>query len=76
MFQRLSPILAAFRRQNRGNVTVLFGIAVIPIILSVGAAVDYSLANRTKAVLDGIADATSLSAVNQSAGEDAVGGSR
>ena len=67
MVQRLSPILAAFRRQNRGNVAVMFGIAVIPIILSIGAAVDYSLANRTKAVLDGIADATSLSAVNQSA---------
>jgi Flp pilus assembly protein TadG len=59
--------VAAFRRQNRGNVAVMFGIAVIPIILSVGAAVDYSLANRTKAVLDGIADAASLSAVNQSA---------
>lgn len=45
----------------------MFGLIAIPVILAVGAAVDYSFANRTKAVLDGIADATSLSAVGQSA---------
>ena len=44
-----------------------FALAAIPIILSVGAAVDYSFANRTKTVLDSIADAASLSAVSQSA---------
>lgn len=59
--------MAAFHRESRGNVAITFGIAAIPIILSVGAAVDYSLANRTKAVLDQIADAASLSAVSQSA---------
>jgi Flp pilus assembly protein TadG len=67
MFQRLARILAAFHREIRGNVAITFGIAAIPIILAVGAAVDYSLANRTKAVLDQIADAASLSAVSQSA---------
>jgi Flp pilus assembly protein TadG len=59
--------LAAFRRENRGSVTVMFGIAAIPIMLAVGAAVDYRLANRAKAVLDQIADAASLSAVSESA---------
>ena len=67
MFQRLTPILAAFHRASRGNVAVMFGIAAIPIMLAVGAAVDYSFANRTKAVLDQTADAASLSAVSQSA---------
>src|SRR5664279_1678625 len=52
---------------SRGNVAITFGIAAIPIILSVGAAVDYSVANRSKAMLDQIADAASLSAVSQSA---------
>jgi Flp pilus assembly protein TadG len=52
MFQRLARILAAFHREGRGNVAITFGIAAVPIILSVGAAVDYNLANRTKAVLD------------------------
>jgi Flp pilus assembly protein TadG len=64
MFPRLARILAAFHRESRGNVAITFGIAAIPIILSVGAAVDYSLANRTKTVLDHIANAASLSAVS------------
>src|SRR5664280_638784 len=67
MFPRLARILAAFHRESRGNVAITFGIAAIPIILSVGAAVDYSVANRSKAMLDQIADAASLSAVSQSA---------
>jgi Flp pilus assembly protein TadG len=67
MARRLVSSLATFRGQNRGNVALMFGLAAIPVMLSVGAAVDYSFANRTKAVLDGIADATSLSAVDQSA---------
>ena len=67
MVRRLGAIFAAFRRQSGGNVALMFGLAAIPIILAVGAAVDYSFANRTKTVLDGIADATSLSAVGQSA---------
>ena len=67
MFRRLGVVAAAFRRQSRGNVAVTFGLAVISVIMAVGAAVDYSLANRAKAVLDGISDATALSAVGQAA---------
>ena len=67
MIWGLRSTLAAFGRQNRGNVALMFGLAAIPVMLAVGAAVDYSFANCTKAVLDGIADATSLSAVAQSA---------
>ena len=67
MLRQIAGILAAFRQEIRGNVAIAFGILVIPILLSVGAAVDYSLANRTKAVLDAVADAASLSAVSQSA---------
>jgi len=67
MIRQMGSLLAAFRRQSGGNVALMFGLAAIPVILAVGAAVDYSFANRTKTVLDGIADATSLSAVGQSA---------
>jgi Flp pilus assembly protein TadG len=66
MRRRLASIFATFHRQIGGNVAVMFGFAAIPILLSVGAAVDYSAANRSKAELDQIADATSLSAVSQS----------
>ncbi len=67
MFQRLLRTVVAFGRENRGNVALMFGLAAIPIILAVGAAVDYSFANRAKTELDQIADAASLSAVSQSA---------
>ena len=67
MLRRFIYLFAAFRRQSGGNVALMFGMLAIPVIMAVGAAVDYSFANRTKAVLDGIADATSLSAVDQSA---------
>jgi Flp pilus assembly protein TadG len=67
MFRRLAPIIVAYGRENRGNVALMFGLAAIPIILAVGAAVDYSFANRAKTELDQIADAASLSAVSQSA---------
>jgi Flp pilus assembly protein TadG len=60
-------ILSSFRRANGGNVAMTFGFLAIPILLSVGAAVDYSFANRTKAILDSYADAAALSAANQSA---------
>jgi hypothetical protein len=41
-------------------------LALIPITLAVGAAVDYSFANKIKARLDAAADAAALSAVNKS----------
>ncbi len=43
---------------------ITFAILSVPIVVSVGAAVDYSLANRAKAQLDSIADAAALSVVN------------
>jgi Flp pilus assembly protein TadG len=67
MLRIVAHVWAVFRRSSGGNVAITFAIAAIPIILAVGAAVDYSFANRAKAVLDSIADAASLSAVNQSA---------
>lgn len=60
-------ILSGLRRDSYGNVAITFAFASVPIIMAVGAAVDYSLANRTKAVLDSIADAAVLSVTNQAA---------
>ncbi len=67
IFKALKNSGRRFVRNGRGNVALTFALAVTPIILSVGAAVDYSMANRTKAELDAIADAAALLAVNQQA---------
>jgi Flp pilus assembly protein TadG len=56
-----------FLCQTQGSVAILFALAVVPIILSIGAAADYSMASRVKAKLDAAADAAALAAVNKTA---------
>lgn len=53
------------RRDKRGSIAINFTLALIPITLAVGGAVDYSVANRIKAELDAAADAAALSAVSK-----------
>ncbi len=59
--------LRAFAADRRGNLAITFALTSVPVVVSVGAAVDYSLANRTKATLDAYADAAALSVVNTKA---------
>lgn len=59
--------LQCFVGDERGSVAIIFALALIPLTLAVGAAVDYSLAARIKAKLDAAADAAALAAVNKSA---------
>jgi len=66
-FKAFARSVAAFWRESRGNVAIIFGIAAFPVLLMVGAAVDFSLANRSKAVLNSVADAAVLSVTNQAA---------
>jgi Flp pilus assembly protein TadG len=63
----LFRMLSAIRRENLGSVAITFALAAVPIVAATGAAVDYSLATRTKARLDAYADAAALSATNQAA---------
>jgi Flp pilus assembly protein TadG len=61
----LQQCLSRFRRDQRGNVAVIFTIAAIPLISAIGCAVDYSLATRMKAKLQTAADAASIAALSQ-----------
>src|SRR5262245_32529168 len=52
-----------FRRfcaNNRGNIAILFGIAAIPIICFVGAAIDYTRANKARTSMQAALDSTAL----------------
>jgi hypothetical protein len=49
-----------FWSDNKGNVAVLFGIAIVPIIGAIGAAVDYSMASAYRTDLQKALDATAL----------------
>jgi Flp pilus assembly protein TadG len=65
--QKTRDFVAAFCADRRANVAITFCIATIPVLGGVGAAVDYSLANREYVTLNGYADMAALSAVNHAA---------
>ena len=50
----------ALLRDRRANVALTFGIAFIPVVALVGAAVDYSRANSAKVALQAALDSTAL----------------
>jgi len=52
--------LRSFARGTKGNVAILFGLAIIPIILGVGAAVDYGRALIVRQRMVNAADAAAL----------------
>jgi len=56
----LCNALRGFVRGHAGNVAITFGIAAIPIIGAVGAAVDYSHANSVKVAMQAAIDSTVL----------------
>jgi Flp pilus assembly protein TadG len=51
-----------FLRCNAGNTAMMFSLALVPLLLAVGSAVDMVRVNRTQAVLQGAADAAALAA--------------
>ena len=57
---RLQSVLESFGRSDRGNIAVLFAIAVVPVISFVGAAVDYTRANTARTSMQAAMDSTSL----------------
>ena len=52
--------LRRFGSARDGNIAVIFALALVPVIASVGAAVDYSRANSVKADLQAALDSTAL----------------
>jgi Flp pilus assembly protein TadG len=49
-----------FRQDNRGNIAVIFGLSVIPIICFMGAAIDYTRASAARASMQTAMDSTAL----------------
>ena len=50
-------LFSRFGRDSRGNIAVIFTIALLPVLTAVGCASDYALAIRIKAKLQAAADA-------------------
>ena len=60
MLRLLYRRLVAFGRERGGNVAITFALAALPLVGTVGAAVDYTQANRIKTVLQGALDSAAL----------------
>jgi Flp pilus assembly protein TadG len=60
VFRRLRATARRFAGANDGNIAILFGIAVIPIISFVGAAVDYTRAVSARSAMQAALDSTAL----------------
>jgi len=66
------PIQAThrFRKATGANVAITFGILLIPVMLGVGAAIDYSRAGAARAAMQNTADATALMAAKNWSGDN------
>ena len=60
VFRRIRTTVRRFASAKDGNIAILFGIAVIPIITFVGAAVDYTRANSARSSMQAALDSTAL----------------
>lgn len=52
--------VSRFFRANDGNVAIIFGLAIIPLISCVGAAIDFSRANAARAAMQSALDSAAL----------------
>jgi Flp pilus assembly protein TadG len=60
VFGRIRTAARRFAGANEGNIAILFGIAVIPIVSFVGAAVDYTRAVSARSSMQAALDSTAL----------------
>ncbi len=72
--QRLRATLRNFRGESRGNVIITFAICIVPIIGTVGAAVDFSRVSALKAAMQAAVDSTALGMSKLAASTYGTGG--
>ncbi|MFY8039122.1 MAG: pilus assembly protein TadG-related protein [Bosea sp. (in: a-proteobacteria)] len=63
MFSKFRRFSSRFRRDERGAVAVIFGLALLPMMGMTGAAVDYNRASLARTAANSAADAAALSTV-------------
>ena len=68
----LRQVLTRFGQRCDGNVAVIFGIALIPTVGLMGAAIDYTRATNVKAAMQASLDAAVLAGATVTTGRDTV----
>jgi Flp pilus assembly protein TadG len=67
--RRLARAWIRFQRESRGDVAIIFALALIPILAFVGAAIDYSRASHLRADLQTALDSTALMVLKNAASQ-------
>ena len=67
-----SKTLRSFCKDSRGNIAIIFAIAVIPLLAMVGASVDYGYANSKQTRFQAAMDLTALMLAQQAANDTAA----
>jgi Flp pilus assembly protein TadG len=62
----LNELLRRFGKQNQANVAMTFALLLVPIVAAVGAAIDYSVANKARTELQAAADSAAVGSVAKS----------
>ena len=62
---KLFSLIGRFRSDQRGNIAVIFAIALLPILSAIGCAVDYSRATQLRSKLLAAADAASVGSISK-----------
>ena len=70
-FKSLSEKLAAYKRDKRGNVAIIFGLAALPMMLGAGMALDYGRGVTAKNAMQAASDAAALAAAAMKDATDA-----
>src|SRR5271169_6222466 len=63
--RRLLPCFSRFWSDRRGNIAIIFGLAIVPVMGAIGAAVDYSVANASRTAMQAALDNTALALSKQ-----------
>jgi Flp pilus assembly protein TadG len=61
-----------FWSDRKGNIAVLFALAIVPVVGGIGAAIDYSLANSYRADMQKALDSTALALSKIAPADDAT----
>lgn len=67
MSTRARSTATAFAKDERGNIAVIFAIALLPLLSFIGAAVDYTRASSSKASMQSALDSATLMAAKDAA---------
>jgi Flp pilus assembly protein TadG len=58
-------LIGRFRRDQRGNIAVLFALSLVPVLSCIGCAIDYSRATQLRSKLQAAIDAASVGSVSK-----------